>query len=92
MVTKTENYVGKISRILYNVSMDNKESPMTDMTPEVFSEKVEHLADDQDMTILSATAHFCDYYNISLRRAAKLLTPRLIAQIAEEEDISRLNI
>jgi hypothetical protein len=79
---KTENSVDGSVADTYTVSMES----------EKFSSKIIDIAQEHNMTLTEAVVLFCDYHDITLKRAAKLLSPKVIAMIAEEEDIHGLDL
>lgn len=65
---------------------------MTMMENETFSAKITQIAQSNSISILEAVVIFCDHHDITLRKAAKMLSPKLISLIAEEEGIDGIDI
>lgn len=79
---KTENILGETSPVAYTGTME----------AETFSSKILDVAQEHNITLLEAVVMICDFYDITFKRAAKLLSPKLISLIAEEEDIHGLDL
>lgn len=62
------------------------------MENETFSAKITQIAQSNSISILEAVVIFCDHHDITLRKAAKMLSPKLISLIAEEEGIDGIDI
>lgn len=82
MGTKTENSIDKTTKVNYTNNMQN----------ENFSTKITEIAESNNLSLLESVVLFCDFHDITLKKAAKMLSPKLISMIAEEEGIEGLDL
>lgn len=82
MEGKTEKNVDRESPTSYNVGTQD----------ENFSSKITEIAESFNLSLLQSVVIFCDYHDITLKKAAKMLSPKLISLIAEEEGIEGIDL
>lgn len=82
MGTKTQEIVGETPKPTYTVGVQN----------ENFSAKITEIAESNSISILESVVLFCDFHDITLKKAAKMLSPKLISLIAEEEGIEGVDV
>lgn len=82
MGTKTEKSVDNPTKVNYTNNMQN----------ENFSTKITEIAESNNISLLESVVLFCDFHDITIKRAAKMLSPKLISMIAEEEGIEGIDV